>query len=40
MRNSLIHEYDGVNLNIVWKTIKEDLPPVKKQVQELLKSKK
>lgn len=26
MRNILIHEYFGVNLQVIWKTAKEDLP--------------
>ena len=28
MRNIVIHEYHGVNLSIVWQTVKEDLPPL------------
>ena len=28
MRNKLIHEYFGVDLEIVWAVIKEDLPPL------------
>ena len=26
MRNRLIHAYHDVNLNIVWKTVSEELP--------------
>ncbi|MEW5912982.1 MAG: DUF86 domain-containing protein [Thermodesulfobacteriota bacterium] len=26
MRNVLIHEYDGVDLDIIWETVKRDLP--------------
>ncbi|MBI4812715.1 DUF86 domain-containing protein [Candidatus Falkowbacteria bacterium] len=37
MRNLLIHEYFGVNKEIVWKTIKEDLPPLKEEIERLLK---
>src|SRR5438105_1665248 len=29
MRNKLIHEYFGVNVVVVWKTVKEDLPDLK-----------
>ena len=36
MRDKLIHVYFGVNLSLVWKTVKEDLPTLKKQVQGLL----
>jgi uncharacterized protein with HEPN domain len=28
MRNILIHDYDDVNLNVVWNTIQDDLPPL------------
>ncbi len=40
MRNFLIHEYFGVDLGIVWKTVKEDLPKFKKQVAEIIKANK
>ena len=35
MRDKLIHVYFGVNLPLVWKTVKEDLPKLKEQVQKL-----
>jgi uncharacterized protein with HEPN domain len=37
MRNILIHEYFGVSLEIVWKTVREDLPPVEPKLREVLK---
>ena len=36
IRNLLIHEYFGVSVEIVWKTVLENLPPVAKRLQELL----
>jgi uncharacterized protein with HEPN domain len=36
MRDRLIHGYFGVNLAVVWKTIKERLPIVKPLVEEAL----
>ncbi len=36
-RNLLIHEYFGVDLEIVWKIIQEDLPGLSKAVNEILK---
>ena len=36
MRNVLIHAYFGVDLPTVWKTIEEDLPPLKSQLQKIL----
>jgi len=39
MRNKLIHEYFGVDLNVVWTTIKEELPKLKEEISEYLRSK-
>jgi uncharacterized protein with HEPN domain len=36
MRDKLIHHYFGVDLNIVWNTIQEAIPPLKKQMQKLM----
>lgn len=36
MRDRLIHEYFGVKLDVVWKTIKERLPEVKPLIEEVL----
>ena len=36
MRNILIHEYFGVDLQIIWQTVTADLPTVKTQLQHLL----
>ena len=38
MRNKLIHEYFGVDLNVVWSVVENDLPVLKKAMSELLKS--
>ena len=38
VRNKVIHEYFGVDVSILWQTIKEDLPSLKNQVQKLIKS--
>ncbi len=35
MRNFLIHAYDDVDLMVVWKTIQEDIPLLKKRIQSL-----
>ena len=39
MRNKVIHEYFGVDEEILWKTIKEDLPVFRSQIAEILKEK-
>jgi len=36
MRDKLIHEYFGISVNIVWTTVKKDIPKLKKQIRELL----
>ena len=35
-RNRLIHQYDDIDLQIVWNTIKYDLPELKKKLLEIL----
>jgi len=32
MRDILIHQYFGVDLNLTWKVIEEDIPELKKQI--------
>jgi uncharacterized protein with HEPN domain len=36
MRNLLIHEYFGVDSDVLWRTIQEDLPRLKIQVEEII----
>jgi uncharacterized protein with HEPN domain len=36
MRNRLIHAYFDVNLDIVWQTIKTDLPDLIKALEEII----
>jgi uncharacterized protein with HEPN domain len=38
MRDKLIHEYFGVDMEILWKTAKADIPPLKPLIQSMLKS--
>ncbi len=37
MRDRLIHFYMGVNCRLIWQTIKNDLPIVKAQIQNIPK---
>lgn len=37
MRNKLIHEYFGVKLDLVWETVKDSLPKLKKQILGIMK---
>jgi uncharacterized protein with HEPN domain len=36
MRNLVIHEYFSLDLKIIWSTIKNDLPSLKRQIDILL----
>lgn len=35
-RDKLIHGYIGVDLNVVWRTLNEDLPPLKARMAQIL----
>lgn len=36
MRNVLAHEYFGVDIDVLWRTVNEDLPRLKIQVHKLI----
>ena len=36
MRNLMIHEYDGVDLSVVWETVQKDLPVLMAKVEKIL----
>ena len=36
-RDKLIHDYFGVNLSVVWRTVRDDLPSLAKNLHILLK---
>ncbi len=35
LRNRLVHDYQGVNLKLVWEIISSDLPALKKQLENI-----
>jgi uncharacterized protein with HEPN domain len=37
MRDRLIHDYFGVNLDIVWNVVKEDIPQLRRNVEIVLR---
>lgn len=37
MRDKLIHQYFGVDIEIIWTTIKEDLIPLKTEMEKIKK---
>ena len=38
MRNRLIHGYDAVDLDVLWDTITDDLPPLIDELKKILSS--
>jgi uncharacterized protein with HEPN domain len=39
MRDKLIHGYDSIDLNEVWKTTSQDMPDLLNQIEPLLPQK-
>lgn len=37
-RNVLVHNYLGIDLELIWKVIEEDLPELKRAVEEMLQN--
>ena len=40
MRDKLIHHYFGVDYDIVWDVVKNKVPPLKLQIENIIKSEK
>jgi uncharacterized protein with HEPN domain len=40
MRNKVIHNYFGVDLEVIWKTLHEDLPPLQAAIAKILEDPK
>jgi uncharacterized protein with HEPN domain len=40
MRDKLVHEYYGINIKVVWRTIIEDLPPIKPIIADIIENLK
>lgn len=36
MRNVVVHDYADVDMDLVWKTVREDLPPLVARLQTLI----
>ena len=36
VRNVIVHEYAAVDLEIIWETVKNDLPILKNQIQQII----
>ena len=40
MRDKLIHQYFGIELSLVWETVKKNLPELESQISEMLRKKR
>ncbi|MBF0343481.1 MAG: DUF86 domain-containing protein [Nitrospirae bacterium] len=38
MRNKLIHHYFGVDIDVIWKSVKQDIPFLESKIKEILSS--
>ena len=38
MRNRIAHNYDGINMDLIWGVIKEDLPELVAQIDKILET--
>lgn len=36
MRNVLVHEYFGVDAQVLWRTVQEDIPPLSIEIRKIL----
>lgn len=36
MRNKLAHDYFGVDLEVIWRTVREDLPALQSSIERML----
>lgn len=39
MRNILVHDYFGIDVDVIWKAVERDLPELKQKIKSLLKEK-
>ena len=37
LRNRIVHDYEGINLNMVWGFLKEELSDLENQINEIIK---
>ena len=40
MRDKLVHDYFGVNLQLIWKTVQEDLPELLPRLREVVEQER
>lgn len=40
MRNRIVHDYENVDLSVLWGTIKESLPDLKNELKDIILKEK
>lgn len=40
LRNRIVHDYDGINLNMIWEFLCEELDELYKQIENIIKEPK
>ena len=40
LRNKIVHDYEGINLNLIWDIIQNDILELKNSLQEIIKTRK
>jgi len=35
MRDKLIHHYMGIDIDVIWTTVKQDIPPLERELKEI-----
>lgn len=40
IRNRIVHDYEGIKVDIIWDIVQNDLTPLKNNIKDLLKEKK
>ena len=37
LRNKIVHEYEGINLNLIWDIVTKDIVELREDLEEILK---
>ena len=40
MRNKIVHDYENIDLSVLWGTMKESLPQLKEKLKEIIINEK
>ena len=40
LRNKIVHDYEGINLNLIWDILKNDLSDLRKNLENIINKNK